>query len=129
MSTTTGTANEDRVELSKADSKAVRRRSVRLLRTLLRPVRRRFIITVVLVVLSQAAKVSGPLLIAYGIAVGAVFGAAQTLIVEQSQLRIFLLSDLVAKVVVSEHADRPSHFWIALEPKPAITARRAIHAG
>jgi len=67
MSTTTGTANEDRVELSKADSKAVRRRSVRLLRTLLRPVRRRFIITVVLVVLSQAAKVSGPLLIAYGI--------------------------------------------------------------
>ncbi|GAA4655551.1 ABC transporter ATP-binding protein [Arthrobacter cryoconiti] len=62
-----GTSGEDRVDLSRADSKAVRARSVRLLGVLLKPVRRRFILTVVLVVLSQAAKVSGPLLIAYGI--------------------------------------------------------------
>ena len=62
-----GTANEDRVDLSRADSRAVRRRSVRLLGTLLRPVRLRFAVTVALVVLSQAAKVAGPLLIAYGI--------------------------------------------------------------
>ncbi|MGO4383071.1 ABC transporter ATP-binding protein [Specibacter sp. RAF43] len=62
-----GTAGEDRVELSRADSRAVRRRSVKLLGALLRPVRARFIVTVVLVVLSQAAKVAGPLLIAYGI--------------------------------------------------------------
>lgn len=62
-----GTSGEDRVNLSRADSKAVRARSVRLLGVLLKPVRRRFILTVVLVVLSQAAKVSGPLLIAYGI--------------------------------------------------------------
>lgn len=62
-----GTAGEDRVNLSKADSKAVRQRSVRLLGQLLRPVRKRFIITVILVVVSQAAKVAGPLLIAFGI--------------------------------------------------------------
>ncbi|WP_269936562.1 ABC transporter ATP-binding protein [Arthrobacter sp. HY1533] len=65
--TAQGTAGEDRVDLSQADSRAVRQRSVRLLRTLLRPVRVRFAITVALVVLSQAAKVAGPLLIAYGI--------------------------------------------------------------
>ncbi len=65
--TAQGTAGEDRVELSRADSKAVRQRSVRLLRTLLHPVRVRFAITVALVVLSQAAKVAGPLLIAFGI--------------------------------------------------------------
>ncbi|WP_245933573.1 ABC transporter ATP-binding protein [Arthrobacter livingstonensis] len=62
-----GTAGEDRVELSRQDSKAVRRRSVQLLGMLLRPVRLRFAITVALVVLSQAAKVAGPLLIAFGI--------------------------------------------------------------
>ncbi|WP_051389261.1 ABC transporter ATP-binding protein [Arthrobacter sp. 35W] len=62
-----GTANEDSVHLSQSDSRAVRRRSVRLLGSLIRPVRRRFIITVVLVVLSQAARVAGPLLIAFGI--------------------------------------------------------------
>ncbi len=62
-----GTMDEDRVDLSREASRAVRRRSVRLLRALLRPVRLRFAITVALVVLSQAAKVAGPLLIAYGI--------------------------------------------------------------
>ncbi|MEO8221815.1 MAG: ABC transporter ATP-binding protein [Specibacter sp.] len=65
--TARGTAGEDRVDLSREDSRTVRRRSVRLLRVLLRPVRLRFAITVALVVLSQAAKVAGPLLIAYGI--------------------------------------------------------------
>lgn len=65
--TAQGTAGEDRVNLSKAEGRAVRQRSVRLLRTLLRPVRVRFAITVALVVLSQTAKVAGPLLIAYGI--------------------------------------------------------------
>ena len=62
-----GTTDEDRVDLSRDDSRAVRQRSVRLLGALLRPVRVRFAITVALVVLSQAAKVAGPLLIAFGI--------------------------------------------------------------
>lgn len=65
--TAQGTAGEDRVDLSREDSKAVRRRSVQLLRVLLRPVRLRFATTVALVVLSQAARVAGPLLIAFGI--------------------------------------------------------------
>ena len=64
---TQGTANEDNVDLSRADSKAVRQRSVRLLGSLVHPVRGRFIWTVILVVLSQAARVAGPLLIAFGI--------------------------------------------------------------
>ncbi|WP_125613870.1 ABC transporter ATP-binding protein [Specibacter cremeus] len=62
-----GTADEDNVHLSREDSKAVRRRSVQLLGSLLRPVRGRFLVTVALVVLSQAARAAGPLLIAYGI--------------------------------------------------------------
>jgi ATP-binding cassette subfamily B protein len=62
-----GPSDEDQVHLTRADSKAIRRRSLRLLGSLIRPVRGRFIATVALVVLSQAARVAGPLLIAFGI--------------------------------------------------------------
>ncbi|BAS10855.1 uncharacterized ABC transporter ATP-binding protein YknV [Arthrobacter sp. Hiyo4] len=64
---TFGTANEDNTHLSKSDSKTVRRRSLALLATLIRPVRLRFWLTVATVVLSQAARVAGPALIAFGI--------------------------------------------------------------
>ncbi|ALV42179.1 ABC transporter [Pseudarthrobacter sulfonivorans] len=64
---TFGTANEDNTHLSKSDSKTVRRRSLALLATLIRPVRLRFWLTIATVVLSQAARVAGPALIAFGI--------------------------------------------------------------
>jgi len=68
MSTATfGTANEDNAHLSKAESRAVRRRSLALLGSLIRPVRLRFWLTIAAVVLSQAARVAGPALIAFGI--------------------------------------------------------------
>ncbi|QYF89258.1 ABC transporter ATP-binding protein [Arthrobacter sp. PAMC25284] len=67
MSTTFGTADEDNAHLSRAESKTVRRRSLALLGSLIRPVRRRFWLTIAAVVLSQAARVSGPVLIAFGI--------------------------------------------------------------
>ena len=68
MSTATfGTANEDNAHLSRSDSKAVRRRSLALLGSLIRPVRVRFWLTIAMVVLSQAARVAGPALIAFGI--------------------------------------------------------------
>jgi ATP-binding cassette subfamily B protein len=62
-----GTANEDNAHLSKSESKSVRRRSLALLGSLIRPVRRRFWLTIAMVVLSQAARVAGPALIAFGI--------------------------------------------------------------
>jgi ATP-binding cassette subfamily B protein len=65
--TTFGTANEDNTLLSKADSKTVRRRSLALLASLIRPVRLRFWLTIVMVVVSQLTRVAGPALIAFGI--------------------------------------------------------------
>ena len=62
-----GTANEDNAHLSKSESRTVRRRSLALLGSLIRPVRRRFWLTIAAVVLSQAARVAGPVLIAFGI--------------------------------------------------------------
>ena len=64
---TFGTANEDNAHLSRTDSKAVRRRSLALLGSLIRPVRLRFWLTLAMVVLSQATRVAGPAIIAFGI--------------------------------------------------------------
>lgn len=62
-----GTANEDNSNLTKAESKVLRRRSLALLNSLIRPIRLRFWLTIAMVVLSQAARVAGPALIAFGI--------------------------------------------------------------
>ncbi|THJ68435.1 ABC transporter ATP-binding protein [Arthrobacter echini] len=63
----TGVRNEDDVVLDRSQSRAVRSRSFRLLGSLIRPNRRQFIWTVLLVVISQAARVAGPAIIAFGI--------------------------------------------------------------
>ena len=65
--TSAGVLNEDDVLLDRAQSKSVRSRSFRLLGSLIRPNRRQFFWTVLLVVLSQAARVAGPAIIAFGI--------------------------------------------------------------
>ncbi|WP_334172351.1 ABC transporter ATP-binding protein [Sinomonas sp.] len=58
---------EDEVDLTREDSRAVRRRSLRLLRDLIHPVRVRFWATLAMVVVSQATKAAGPAIIAFGI--------------------------------------------------------------
>ncbi|MDP5227597.1 MULTISPECIES: ABC transporter ATP-binding protein [Arthrobacter] len=62
-----GTSNEDDSRLAKAESRAVRARSLRLLGSLIHPIRVRFWLTVAMVVVSQAAHAAGPALIAFGI--------------------------------------------------------------
>src|ERR671921_259945 len=62
-----GVAGEDNINLNRADNKAVRRRSLRLLGQLLRPHRGLFALTIAFVVLSNAARAAGPVLIAYAI--------------------------------------------------------------
>ncbi|PPF82125.1 ABC transporter ATP-binding protein [Rathayibacter rathayi] len=58
---------EERDDLSRAESTALRRRSLRLLGSLLRPLRLRLALTAVVVVVATAAQVAGPALIAAGI--------------------------------------------------------------
>jgi ATP-binding cassette subfamily B protein len=71
MSATTtapaGTADEDETRLSRAQSKAVRQRSLRLLGDLMRPHRKGLWLAGVLVVVSTVAQVAGPALIATAI--------------------------------------------------------------
>ena len=62
-----GVTGEERNDFSKAESRQIRQRSLRLLGSLIRPVRARVILTMAVVIISTAAQVAGPLFIAYGI--------------------------------------------------------------
>lgn len=67
MSRPRGVANEDAVKLTGAERKDVRRRSFRLLATLALPQKKLFILTIVLVLFTNAARVLLPVLIALAI--------------------------------------------------------------
>ncbi|MFT4210559.1 MAG: ABC transporter ATP-binding protein [Microbacterium sp.] len=78
MSTVTGTGGEDRTDYTRAESRQIRRRSLRLLGALVHPVRARLVLAAVVLVVSTGLRVLGPALIAYGIdsALPAVLDAA-----------------------------------------------------
>lgn len=63
----TGVEGEERGDYSREESRLIRARSLRLLGSLLRPVRGRVILTLLVVIVSTAAQVAGPALIAAGI--------------------------------------------------------------
>lgn len=69
MSTATveGTSGEDRSDYTRDESRSIRRRSLRLLGTLVAPLRWQLILAAVVLVVSTALRVAGPALIAYGI--------------------------------------------------------------
>lgn len=65
-----GVEGEERDDYSREESRVIRRRSLRLLGSLLRPLRGRVVVTIAVVVVSTAAQVAGPALIAAGIDLG-----------------------------------------------------------
>ncbi|WP_336631013.1 MULTISPECIES: ABC transporter ATP-binding protein [unclassified Microbacterium] len=69
MSSTTvaGTAGEDRSDYTRDESRAIRRRSLRLLGSLVAPLRWQLVLAGVVLVISTALRVAGPALIAFGI--------------------------------------------------------------
>jgi ATP-binding cassette subfamily B protein len=66
----TGVEGEERNDYTKEESRIIRQRSLRLLGSLIRPVRARVFLTMSVVVISTAAQVAGPLFIAFGINAG-----------------------------------------------------------
>ncbi|MHB1171247.1 MAG: ABC transporter ATP-binding protein [Lacisediminihabitans sp.] len=63
----TGVEGEERNDFTKGESKQLRQRSLRLLNSLLRPLWVRVTLTIIVVIVSTAAQVAGPALIAFGI--------------------------------------------------------------
>jgi ATP-binding cassette subfamily B protein len=67
MSTVTGVQGEERHEYTKAESRQIRTRSLRLLGSLMHPLRAQLWMTMAIIVVSTGAQVAGPAIIAYGI--------------------------------------------------------------
>jgi len=65
--TVLGVEGEERDDFTKAESRQIRSRSLRLLGSLLAPLRLRVVLTMLIVVVSTGAQVIGPILIAFGI--------------------------------------------------------------
>jgi ATP-binding cassette subfamily B protein len=63
----TGVEGEERNDFTKDESRQIRQRSLHLLGSLMRPLRVRLILTAIVVVISTAAQVAGPAIIAFGI--------------------------------------------------------------
>ncbi len=70
MSAITGVAGEERRDFNKQERKELRARSLRLLGSLLAPLKKRLLITALVVLVSTALQVIGPAIIAYGIDAG-----------------------------------------------------------
>ncbi len=65
-----GVEGEERSDYTKAESRQIRQRSLKLLGSLVRPVRAKLAFIMLVVVVSTALQVLGPALIAYGVNVG-----------------------------------------------------------
>ncbi|TPW74682.1 ABC transporter ATP-binding protein [Schumannella soli] len=62
-----GVAGEERSDYTKDESRAIRQRSLRLLGSLLKPLRAKLVLTAAVIVVSTGLQVAGPALIAFGI--------------------------------------------------------------
>ncbi|KAA9149606.1 ABC transporter ATP-binding protein [Microbacterium lushaniae] len=65
--TVTGTSGEDRSDYTREESRAIRRRSLRLLGSLVSPLRWQLVLAGVVLIVSTALRVAGPALVGYGI--------------------------------------------------------------
>ena len=65
--TVTGTSGEDRSDYTSEESRQIRRRSLRLLGSLVGPLRWQLVLAATVLVVSTILRVAGPALIAYGI--------------------------------------------------------------
>ncbi|PPF37202.1 ABC transporter ATP-binding protein [Rathayibacter sp. AY1A3] len=94
-------SSEERDDLSRAESAALRWRSLRLLGSLLRPLRLRLVLTAVVVVVATAAQVAGPALIAAGIDNGLPAVLAGNAVPLAVTVGAYILTGLVGALLVA----------------------------
>jgi len=96
-----GVEGEERNNFTASESKQIRARSLRLLGSLLRPVRGRVTAAMLVVVLSTAAQVAGPALIAYGIDRGLPALLAQDWFPLAATGGVYLLTGVIGAVLIA----------------------------
>ncbi|MGX5681970.1 ABC transporter ATP-binding protein [Schumannella luteola] len=97
----TGVEGEERNDYTKEESRVIRQRSLRLLGSLLRPVRARVFLTMAVVVISTAAQVAGPLFIAYGINNGLPALLAQDWFPLAGAVAAYLFTGVIGAVLIA----------------------------
>ena len=103
MSSITGVAGEERRDFDKGERRILRRRSLRLLGALLAPLRRRLILTALVVVVSTALQVIGPAIIAFGIDSGLpalLKGQALLLVVS---VVVYLIAGVLSGILIAAY--------------------------
>ncbi|MDQ1513715.1 MAG: ATP-binding cassette, subfamily bacterial, partial [Microbacteriaceae bacterium] len=102
--TVLGVAGEERSnDLSRAERRVLRRRSMRLLISLLHPLRARLALTMVLVLVSTAMQAVGPAVIAWGIDSGLpalIRGSALPLV---GAVAVYLVAGVLGGVLVAAY--------------------------
>ncbi|RFA10017.1 ABC transporter [Subtercola boreus] len=99
--TVTGVEGEERNDFTRAESRQIRKRSTALLGSLLRPERSKLVVGLIVVIVSTAAQVAGPALIAYGIDTGLPALLNRDWIPIASVGVIYLITGVVGAVLIS----------------------------
>ncbi|HYI32600.1 MAG TPA: ABC transporter ATP-binding protein [Glaciibacter sp.] len=97
----TGVEGEERNDFTKAESAQIRKRSLRLLGSLLSPMRLQVVLAMVVVVVSTAAQVAGPALIAYGIDKGLPALVAQDWVPLVATGGIYLVTGVIGALLIA----------------------------
>ena len=97
----TGVEGEERGDYTREESRLIRARSLRLLGSLLRPVRARVVLTLLVVVVSTAAQVAGPALIAFGIDRGLPAALDGDLLPLGLAVGVYLASGILGAVLIA----------------------------
>lgn len=97
----TGVEGEERGDYTREESKLIRARSLRLLGSLLRPQLPRVVLTFAVVVVSTAAQVAGPALIAFGIDQGLPAALAGDLLPLGIGVVAYLVAGILGAVLIA----------------------------
>lgn len=97
----TGVEGEERHDFTKSESAQIRRRSLRLLGSLLRPVRWQVVKAMLVVIVSTAAQVAGPALIGFGIDEGLQSVLAQDWMPLAATGVVFLLTGVIGALLMA----------------------------
>jgi ATP-binding cassette, subfamily B, bacterial len=96
-----GVEGEERHDFTKQESASIRRRSLALLTSLLRPLWAQVVLTIAVVVTSTAAQVAGPALIAYGIDSGLPALLRQDWMPLGAAVAAYLITGVVGAVLIA----------------------------
>ena len=97
----TGVQGEERHDFTRAESAQIRARSLRLLGSLLRPVRWQVVAAMLVVVVSTAAQVAGPALIAFGIDRGLPALLAQDWMPLAATGAVYLVTGIIGALLIA----------------------------